>query len=272
MRSKFFSSGARGRGRLRRLSVRTFQAVALAALLSAGVVFTLDRARNFPLQAAATIGSPGALVLAKKPTLSEIVELILSAPDPGSFSPFASASADKTTRVSEILRHYTRDPDKADRIASAIVAEGLRHRISPSLLVGVLLTENPWLDTRARSKVGARGLMQVMPFHSGKWGCPSRDLFNIESNICHGVRILAETLRKSHSLNGALLSYNGCVRGRNTPDCNTYSRHVLSLANQSAKVIDDGSFTPPKPSPSVIRQKLVPKWNIPLPRELLVNE
>ena len=59
--------------------------------------------------------------------------------------------------------------------------------------------------------------MQVMPFHAGKWGCGSADLFDIESNICHGVAVLADNLRGAKTLPKALLGYNGCVRGTNTP-------------------------------------------------------
>jgi soluble lytic murein transglycosylase-like protein len=83
--------------------------------------------------------------------------------------------------------------------------------------------------------VGARGLMQVMPFHAGKWkGCPNADLFAIDSNICHGVSILADLIKRSPSVATALQRYNGCVRGTNTPNCYTYSGKVLKFAEQAA--------------------------------------
>jgi len=123
----------------------------------------------------------------------------------------------------------------ANRIASAIVVEGGKKNIDPALLVGVVLTEDAKLDPNAKSFVGARGLMQVMPFHAGKWkGCSSADLFSIDSNICHGTSILADLIKRSPSVARALQRYNGCVKGTNTPNCGTYSGKVLKFAEQAA--------------------------------------
>jgi soluble lytic murein transglycosylase-like protein len=138
-------------------------------------------------------------------------------------------------KVAYSLRKYTNDTVLARRIASAIVVEGGKKSIDPALLVGVLLTEDAKLDPMARSSVGARGLMQVMPFHAGKWkNCSSADLFAIDSNICHGVSILADLIKRSPSVSSALQRYNGCVRGTNTPNCHTYSGKVLKFAEQAA--------------------------------------
>lgn len=255
------------------------RATVLTGLVVAGTVFTARQADAPRMQVGEAIPVNGALVIATKPKIADIVEMILAAPArPFERGPFRSIRGGESAfRVSQILRNYTRDPAKADRIASAIVSEGTKHRISPSLLVGVLLTENPWLDPQAKSKVGARGLMQVMPFHSGKWGCGSGDLFNIESNICHGVRILEQNLKDERNLNRALLAYNGCVRGRNTPNCYTYSRHVLKYADMSARVINGttvSGFTqaPPRPSPMRKSIQRIREWKITIPSELLVNE
>lgn len=273
------SAKSGSRSKLRRLRKRAFQAIILSALLVSGAVFTAGQSRVTRVASVESIRVPGAVVLATKPKIADIVEMILAAPSrPFERGPFRSIrGGEPAFRVSQILRNYTRDPAKADRIASAIVSEGAKHRISPSLLVGVLLTENPWLDPRAKSKVGARGLMQVMPFHSGKWGCGSRDLFDIESNICHGVHILEQNLKDEGNLNRALLAYNGCVRGTNTPDCYTYSRHVLKYADMSARVINGttvSGFTqaPERPSPMRRSIQRIREWKMTLPSELLVNE
>jgi hypothetical protein len=76
--------------------------------------------------------------------------------------------------------------------------------------------------------------MQVMPLHSGKWGCGSSDLFDVESNICHGVQILKAAIDGSPNTRVALLRYNGCVTGRNTPNCHTYDDKVLKHAGRAA--------------------------------------
>lgn len=256
--------------------------VVLSALVVSGTVFTVTQARS-PRPPSMAAQDPilvaPAVVVATKPKIADIVEMILAAPArPFERGPFrAIRGGEQAFRVSQILRNYTRDPAKADRIASAIVAEGTKHRISPSLLVGVLLTENPWLDPRARSKVGARGLMQVMPFHSGKWGCGSRDLFDIEANICHGVHILEQNMKDESSLNRALLAYNGCVRGTNTPNCFTYPRHVLKYADMSARVINGTTvsgfaLSPAQPSPMRKSVRRIREWKLTLPSELLVND
>ena len=122
-------------------------------------------------------------------------------------------------------------PEHVARIAIALVREGRRADVDPRLLLAVLLVENPWLDLGARSPVGAVGLMQVMPFHAGSWGCGGDDLTDLDVNICHGAQILAEAIRSVRgNLDAALLRYNGCVRGTNTPDCHLYPYWVYRHA------------------------------------------
>lgn len=116
------------------------------------------------------------------------------------------------------------------RISRAVVREARRQQVAPSLIAAVMVTENTNLKPQARSSVGALGLMQVMPMHAGAALCGSSDLMNVDSNICHGTLILARNLRRSRSTTAALLRYNGCVRGTNTPDCHRYPSKVLARA------------------------------------------
>jgi hypothetical protein len=192
--------------------------------------------RSSSLRAAPVELAP-VVVNARRPSLAEIVDLILhERPTAAQLGAATGApefpKGSEEAHVAGVLTHYSRNTTLVDEIASAIVKEGRRRHIGSSLLVGVLLTENPDLDPRATSSVGARGLMQVMPFHAGKWGCGSRDLFDVESNICHGVAVLADNLSGARSLPQALLSYNGCVRGTNTPDCRKYPRIVYKRARK----------------------------------------
>lgn len=182
--------------------------VAAALLLVAGAIFTMQQEHPAFKQPAAGVKLPAALVE-------------------------APSFAQQALRVAAVLRQYTKDPIAADRIAGAIVDEGVRRNLDPALLVGVLLTEDATLDTTARSSVGARGLMQVMPGHAGKWGCGSRNLLSIESNICHGASILQDNMRSSPSTRVALLKYNGCVHGSNTPNCHSYPDKVMRAANKT---------------------------------------
>jgi soluble lytic murein transglycosylase-like protein len=118
----------------------------------------------------------------------------------------------------------------ADRIARAIVKEAKYLDVSPSLLTGVLLTENAPLDVDARSSQGALGLMQVMHFHAGEYDGDSDDLLQVESNICHGARVFGQYLKRTGDVRRALLRYNGCVAGTVTPRCGRYPTKVLRTA------------------------------------------
>ncbi len=185
-----------------------------------------------------------AVVVATRPSIGEILDLILG--DGGDRTlasrPRATGGAlpdgSEEAKIAAILRGRTSDAERANRVAAALVREGRRANIGATLLVGVLLTENPELEPRATSSVGARGLMQVMPFHAGNWGCSSSDLFDIDANICHGVQILADNLKHSRNLPAALQRYNGCVRGTNTPDCHRYAGKVYRSARRTAVGID----------------------------------
>ena len=184
-------------------------ATALGLLLVSGAVWTISQQHPLYANPGKLLRLPAAVVDASQPT-------------------------EQAFRIGEVLNQYTHDRGLAFRIADAIVEQGQKEKIDPALLVGVLLTEDATLDPRARSSVGARGLMQVMPLHSGKWGCGSKDLFDVESNICHGVQILKAALDGSPNTRVALLRYNGCVRGRNTPNCHLYDDKVLRHAGRAA--------------------------------------
>jgi soluble lytic murein transglycosylase-like protein len=135
--------------------------------------------------------------------------------------------SDEVVRVRRQLMRNGADDGLVTRIAIALVREGRRENLDPRLLASVMLVENPRLDPEALSPVGAVGLMQVMPLHAGGWACGSADLTDPDVNICHGVRILAHDLRLTHGdLDRALLRYNGCVKGVNTPDCHLYPLRV----------------------------------------------
>jgi soluble lytic murein transglycosylase-like protein len=103
------------------------------------------------------------------------------------------------------------------------------------MLLAVLLVENPALDPDARSSVGAVGLMQVMPFHAGEWKPCAGPLDDIDTNICHGARIFAHYMGATNgNVDRALLRYNGCVNGTNTPDCARYPTHVFARAGRAS--------------------------------------
>lgn len=130
--------------------------------------------------------------------------------------------------------------ETAREIAWPLVEHAARRGLDPATVLSVLLVES---DARpqATSPVGARGLMQVMPLWAGRWqacnrlegGKNGRDLYHIETNLCTGTSVLAWYLgRSGGDYRRALLGYNGCVRGTNTPDCRSYPDRVLRLRAQ----------------------------------------
>ena len=118
------------------------------------------------------------------------------------------------------------------RIRRGTPEQLLEFKIPP---LAVLLVENPALDPSARSFMGAQGLMQVMPFHRGKWPPCEPRLDDVESNICHGASIFASYLKQTGGdVDRALLRYNGCVHGTNTPNCHQYANHVFARAGRAS--------------------------------------
>jgi soluble lytic murein transglycosylase-like protein len=143
---------------------------------------------------------------------------------------------DQVAPIENVLLSYrSDDPQLVRRVAVALVREARRTEVEPRLLLAVLLVENPWIDPSATSPVGAQGLMQVMPFHRVQWKPCEPRLDDIDANICHGARIFAWNLKATNgNVDKALLRYNGCVRGTNTPDCHQYPNHVYARAGRAS--------------------------------------
>jgi soluble lytic murein transglycosylase-like protein len=148
---------------------------------------------------------------------------------------------DSATLETQVLNRYDHlplaqifrmraEPEIANRVARAIVKEARQLQLSPSLLAGVLITENSRLEPETVSNKGAIGLMQVMRFHAGVFDCDSDDLLQVEANICHGSRVFAGYLKRTKDVQSALLRYNGCVKSRVTPNCRRYPAKVLREA------------------------------------------
>ncbi|HEY7860592.1 MAG TPA: transglycosylase SLT domain-containing protein, partial [Gemmatimonadaceae bacterium] len=80
-------------------------------------------------------------------------------------------------------------PVRARSLADVAVREAYKQRIPPALVLGVMLTENDEFKSRARSRVGAVGLMQVYGKHwrgalGRKFGTDLRD---DATNLRYGI-------------------------------------------------------------------------------------
>jgi soluble lytic murein transglycosylase-like protein len=139
--------------------------------------------------------------------------------------------------VERVLRRRGLSPSMAKQIARPLVEEADNKNVDPALVVAVLIVESGGKVT-ARSAVGARGLMQVMPGWVGTWRNCGRDLYDIKDNLCNGTSILAWYIEQHGTEREALLGYNGCVRGANTPNCHTYPDKIWRLREQIRRDLD----------------------------------
>lgn len=133
--------------------------------------------------------------------------------------------------VEKVLRRHGIANSTARRISWPIVEESTRSGVDPATVTAIMLIESEG-NPSAHSPVGARGLMQVMPSWAGQWRACGRDLYNIKDNICNGTSILAWYLRSHGDERSALLGYNGCVNGTNTPNCHRYPDKIWALRQQ----------------------------------------
>jgi len=115
-----------------------------------------------------------------------------------------------------------------DRLAVEIFSQADDLGLDVAMLVGILMVENPWLDSLAVSSAGAVGLYQVMPMHREVWpGCEDT-METVVGSVCHGSSIIHDFLQRRGSRNMALLAYNGCKGG----PCEIYPEKVSGYSNQ----------------------------------------
>ncbi len=158
---------------------------------------------------------------------------------------------EKQNFYEDLMRLKQVDSARADSIAQYAVREAYIRGISPAIIFGVMLTENAKFVSKATSNVGAVGLMQVYPkiwLTKELSSLLGKDLVSDSTNVKYGVFILSQYFRprtKSGATTDrdwqtALLRYNGCVKGTNTPRCHTYPDKVQKFVEGSAKSICDG--------------------------------
>lgn len=152
---------------------------------------------------------------------------------------------DRELFAMDLLRTGHVTEARARALADVAVREAYTRKVPPALVLGVMLTENDELKSSARSRVGAVGLMQVYAKHWRSALAPKfgTNLHADSTNLKYGIYILGWVESKAAALFGdersvwrnALLHYNGCVRGTNTPDCASYPDLVRAEVQRSAR-------------------------------------
>ena len=143
------------------------------------------------------------------------------------------------------------DSARADSIAEFAVREAYVRGISPAIIFGVMLTENSRFISNAKSNVGAVGLMQVYPKvwltkeMTKLFGKDLATRFDErEVRRVHPEPVLQPEdevgAARTRDWQTALLRYNGCVKGTNTPRCHTYPNKVQKFVEGQATSICNG--------------------------------
>lgn len=112
-----------------------------------------------------------------------------------------------------------------DEVSKAADAYGLDRNVYHAL-VQVESAGN----VKAESKVGARGLSQVMPFNASRCGWHPDRLWDPTHNVRCGARILRQEIDRTGNLRDALTVYN-CGR-INCKEGKKYAEKVLSLSKK----------------------------------------
>lgn len=114
-------------------------------------------------------------------------------------------------------------------------AEGGKVGLDPLLVMAVIAVESRY-NPIAESGVGAKGLMQIIPrFHAdklAKFG-GEKAVFDPESNIRVGTRILREYLTRTGNLGIALQMYAGALGD----ESDTYTNKVLGEKQRLQQVV-----------------------------------
>ncbi|MEZ5505435.1 MAG: lytic transglycosylase domain-containing protein [Gammaproteobacteria bacterium] len=125
------------------------------------------------------------------------------------------------------LQHYVQDPDERLFILRLVHQESHRFNLKPELVLSVMHVESRF-DRFAVSRVGAQGLMQVMPFWKEEIGSRDDNLTDIATNIRYGCAILSAYLKREEgNLMRALARYNGSLGKTWYPErvFNAWERH-----------------------------------------------
>ena len=107
------------------------------------------------------------------------------------------------------LERYLKSQPERLELLRLVYREAAVQQLDPDLVLAVMQIESAF-NRYAISRVGAQGLMQVMPFWRLEIGRPQDNLTNVETNIRYGTVILKHYFEVSRGdLVEALARYNG---------------------------------------------------------------
>jgi soluble lytic murein transglycosylase-like protein len=169
------------------------------------------------------------------------------APQP---APVVHPDAARHEALAEFLaKRYRVSQDVTLEFVQIAHAEAARVNLDPLLIMAVIAVESRY-NPIAESGVGAKGLMQIIPkFHGDKLAefGGEKAVFDPESNIRVGTRILREYLSRTGNLGIALQMYAGALADNN----DTYTTKVLGEKQRLQRVV--ATFAEPAPPAARLR-------------------
>ncbi|HZN25438.1 MAG TPA: lytic transglycosylase domain-containing protein [Burkholderiales bacterium] len=192
------------------LHVRGTLAILVLALLMSGAAWLLDRGRN-------ESGTADAVVQPESAPASEI-SAVGAASEPVFSEAKAKPENKRYRALSEFLaKRYKVSEDVTMDLVSIAYAAGHQVGIDPVLILAVISVESRF-NPIAESVAGAKGLMQIIPkYHSEKFRefGGVKAVFDPETNILVGSKIIKEYLRRTGRLDSALQLYGGALSDEN---------------------------------------------------------
>lgn len=159
-------------------------------------------------------------------------------------TPTAHPEVPRYTALAEFLaKRYKVSQDVTLEFVQIAHAEAKRVNLDPLLIMAVIAIESRY-NPIAESVVGAKGLMQIIPrFHGDKLAefGGEKAVFDPESNIRVGTRILREYLSRTGNIGIALQMYAGALGDDN----DTYTNKVLNEKQRLQRVVAGLSETVP---------------------------
>lgn len=150
--------------------------------------------------------------------------------------PAVHPDAERHLALAEFLaKRYKVSQDVTLEFVKIAHAEAQQYRLDPLLVMAVIAIESRY-NPIAESVAGAKGLMQIIPkFHADKLAefGGEKAVFDPESNIRVGIRILREYLTRTGNLSIALQMYAGALSDEN----DTYTNKVLNEKQRLQRVV-----------------------------------
>ena len=120
--------------------------------------------------------------------------------------------------MSARLARFVPDPQARRRLLTNIQYETVRAGLDTQMILGLIEVESAFRQY-AISSVGARGLMQVMPFWQRYIGKPEHNLFDIRTNLRYGCTILRHYRNvENGNIVRALARFNGSLGSNKYPN------------------------------------------------------